>query len=125
MSRAGTGCSDARQRDPALVRAIVSDDGREIWLTIYEGNALVSMPLAPVRAVALAGELIRAALPKFDCAERCSTTGATQKRRGGDRHSNKRAQRDGGISELVQLLGADLSLAEKARRIIEKATRYQ
>ena len=36
-------------------RAIVSDDGSTIWLTA----------LAPVRAVALAGELIEAAVPKL------------------------------------------------------------
>ena len=32
--------ANSRRRDPALARAIVSDDGREIWLKTYEGDAL-------------------------------------------------------------------------------------
>jgi hypothetical protein len=47
-------------------RAIVSDDGCEIRLTLYnENGAAFAAPIAPGRAVALAGELIAAALPKL------------------------------------------------------------
>jgi hypothetical protein len=47
-------------------RAVVSDDGCEIRLTLYnENGAAFAAPIAPGRAVALAGELIAAALPKL------------------------------------------------------------
>jgi hypothetical protein len=43
-------------------RAVVSDDGREIRLTLYaEAGAVATVALDPVRAVALAGRLIAAA----------------------------------------------------------------
>jgi hypothetical protein len=43
----------------AAARAVVSDDGREIRLTLYgEAGAIASMALDPVRAIALAGRLI-------------------------------------------------------------------
>jgi len=44
--------------DPAA-RAVVSDDGSTIWLTAYTATGeAVPVALHPVRAVALAGELI-------------------------------------------------------------------
>jgi hypothetical protein len=44
-------------------RAVVSDDGETIRLTLYGDEGVgASMTLAPVRAIALAGELIAAAL---------------------------------------------------------------
>ena len=44
-------------------RGVVSDDGREIRLTLYaQEGAVASTALDPTRAVALAGELIAAAL---------------------------------------------------------------
>jgi len=48
-------------------RAVVSDDGSTICLTTYSADGS-SLPVlvTPVRAIALAGELIRAALPKLD-----------------------------------------------------------
>ena len=53
----------------AAARAIVSDDGATIRLALFTvhggGMAVV---LAPVRAVALAGELIRAAILKLGVA---------------------------------------------------------
>jgi hypothetical protein len=50
----------------STARAVVSDDGSTIRLTLYteQGNGM-AVVLAPVRAVALAGELIRAAIPKL------------------------------------------------------------
>jgi hypothetical protein len=51
--------------EPAA-RVVVSDDGREIRLTLYtENGAAFAAPIAPGRAVALAGELIAAARPKL------------------------------------------------------------
>ena len=56
------GCSNG---EPAAC-AVVSDDGSEIRLTLYaENGAAFAAPIAPGRAVALAGELIAAALPKL------------------------------------------------------------
>jgi hypothetical protein len=53
------------ESEPAA-RAVVSDDGTEIRLTLYaENGAAFAAPIAPGRAVALAGELIAAALPKL------------------------------------------------------------
>jgi hypothetical protein len=47
-------------------RAVVSDDGREIRLTLYaEAGAVAAVVLDPVRAVALAQRLIAAALPRL------------------------------------------------------------
>jgi hypothetical protein len=47
-------------------RAVVSDGGQEIRLTLYgETGAVAAAPLDPVRAVALADELIRAALQRL------------------------------------------------------------
>jgi hypothetical protein len=44
-------------------RAVVSDDGETIRLILYgEDGAVATVTLAPVRAIALAGELIEAAL---------------------------------------------------------------
>jgi len=58
---------DAMPADTApAARAIVSDDGRKIRLTLYgEAGAIATVTLAPCRAVALAGELIAAALPRL------------------------------------------------------------
>jgi hypothetical protein len=50
----------------AAARAVVSDDGREIRLTLYtEAGAVAAVVLDPVRAVALAQRLIAAALPRL------------------------------------------------------------
>ena len=48
--------------DPAA-RAVVSDDGSTIWLTAYtEAGDAVPVVLLPVRAIALARELLSAAV---------------------------------------------------------------
>ena len=50
--------------EPAT-RAVVSDDG-EIRLTLYDDQGAVAVvKLSPLRAIALAGELIEAALLRF------------------------------------------------------------
>jgi hypothetical protein len=47
-------------------RAVVADDGQTIRLTLYaETGAVAAVDLDPLRAIALAGELIDAALPKL------------------------------------------------------------
>ena len=52
--------------DPAG-RAVVSDDGKIIRLTLYaEAGAVASVELSPVRAVAVAGKLIDVALAKLE-----------------------------------------------------------
>src|SRR5438067_12114388 len=57
---------DTQQRVAAGTRAIVSNDGQTISLLAYgEGGAVAVASLAPQRAVALAGELIRAACRRF------------------------------------------------------------
>jgi hypothetical protein len=54
------------EAEPAT-RAVVSDDGREIRLTLYgeAGVPAVAVVLDPARAIALAGELITAARPRL------------------------------------------------------------
>jgi hypothetical protein len=42
-------------------RAVLTDDGTVIRLAVYAGEAQVSVALDPLRALALAGELIAAA----------------------------------------------------------------
>jgi hypothetical protein len=62
---------DALDRVPLeaspATRAVVSDDGREIRLTLYgeAGVPAVGVALDPARAVALAGDLIASALPRL------------------------------------------------------------
>ena len=47
-------------------RAVVSDDGKTIRLALYaETGAVAAVELDPTRAIALAGKLIDAALPKL------------------------------------------------------------
>jgi hypothetical protein len=51
--------------EPAA-RAVVSDDGEAIRLTLYgEGGSVAAVELDLVRAVALAGRLLKAAAPRL------------------------------------------------------------
>jgi hypothetical protein len=60
-------------------RAIVSDDGSTIRLMLYtEGGRSKAARLAPMRAVALAGELIRSALPRLSVVEELSARGTSR-----------------------------------------------
>jgi hypothetical protein len=44
---------------------VISEDGRTIWLALHaETGAVAAAEIGPVRAIALAGELIQAALPR-------------------------------------------------------------
>jgi hypothetical protein len=50
----------------AAARAVVSDDGREIRLTLYaQHGAVATLALDPCHAIALVGKLIEAALPRL------------------------------------------------------------
>jgi hypothetical protein len=52
--------------EPAA-RAVVSDDGKIIRLTLYADTGVVAaVDLDPLRAIALAGDLIEAARPRLD-----------------------------------------------------------
>jgi hypothetical protein len=88
-------------------RAIVSNDGSTIWLTAYtEAGDAVPVALAPVRAVALAGELIEAAVPKLGsvAAEPAIPHPAIEKpikRRGGDRHAAERRELHDGLRAIA------------------------
>jgi hypothetical protein len=110
---------------PESARAVVSDDGSTIWLTAYTAaGQAVPVALHPVRAVALAGELIEAAVPKLGIAEVSSVTGKVKGCRGGDRMAAQRHQRDADIRALALLMGEGnpTSLAEK---IFQRVDRYR
>jgi hypothetical protein len=109
--------------DPAA-RAVVSDDGSTIWLTAYTASGdAVPVALLPVRAVALAGELIEAAVPKLNVVEERSMTKG--KNRGGDRQAQKRRQRDDDIRALARLTGEGKPLPQVAQDLMKRCERYQ
>jgi hypothetical protein len=106
--------------DPAA-RAVVSDDGSAIWLTVYtEAGDAVPVALLPVRAVALAGELIQAAVPKLNIIETKPT-----KRRGGDPHAEQRQRRDEAICALHKLTGEGRPVESWAREAAKRIARFQ
>src|SRR5437868_3355237 len=91
--------------EPAA-RAVVSGDGSTIWLTAYTAaGEAVPVAIEPVRAVALAGDLIRAALPKLGVVEKNSVTRPPKRRGGGDHQAEKRQQRNKNIIALASLVG--------------------
>jgi hypothetical protein len=50
----------------SAARVVVSDDGETVRVALYtEIGAIAAAPVAPARAIALAGELIAAAAPKL------------------------------------------------------------
>jgi hypothetical protein len=111
--------------EPAA-RAVVSDDGT-IWLTAYSAaGETVPVALAPVRAVALAGELIEAAVPKLNATE-ISVETKPAKRRGGDRKAEQRRELHDGLRGMASLLGLGKgkSAAEIAKEITHRCKRYQ
>ena len=119
--------------DPAA-RAVVSDDGSTIWLTAYTATGdAVPVVLLPVRAVALAGELIQAAVPKLNVTAKSAATRQpienepTKRGRGGDPHAKQRHELHDGIRGMASLLGlsAGKPAAEVAREIIDRCDRYQ
>jgi hypothetical protein len=102
-------------------RAVVSDDGSTISLTVYtEAGDAVPVALLPVRALALAGELIAAAVPKLNVIERKPT-----KRRGGDPRAEQRQRRDEAICELHKLTGDGQHVEPWAREWAQRIGRFQ
>ena len=119
--------------DPGA-RAVVSDDGSTIWLTAYtEAGDAVPVALLPVRAVALAGELIDAAVPKLGnvtvkaTVARAAVKTKPIKHRGGDPRAEQRRELHGGLREMASLLGlaSGKPAADVAREIVDHCTRYQ
>jgi hypothetical protein len=109
--------------DPAA-RAVVSDDGSTIWLTAYtEAGDAVPVALLPVRAVALARELLTAAVPKLGNVTEENSVRPKGKRRGGDRQAQKRRQRDEDIRALAGLL-SEGKPSEQAETIASRLARY-
>lgn len=109
---------------PAAERAIISDDGCSIRATLYRGSsALAVVVLDPAAAVRLAGRLIEAAAWRLDAARGAPDT--PPPRRGGDRLPDRRRRRNEGLRDLAALLGADLSLEQRAAEVIAKAGRYR
>jgi hypothetical protein len=105
--------------------AVVSDDGSTIWLTAYTaaGDA-VPVALLPVRAVALAGELIEAAVPKLGNVVEENSMTSRGKRRGGDPYADKRQQRNRDILALAALLGEGKP-TDLAEEITQQLARYR
>src|SRR2546421_12122205 len=90
----------------AAARAVVSDDGSTIWLTAYtEAGDAVPVALHPVRAVALAGELIRAAVPRLGNVGNENLRTGPKRRRGGDSQAEQRQRRNEAICALAALVG--------------------
>jgi hypothetical protein len=94
-------CAAVSTAMPNPSRAVVSFFDATISPTTYtEAGDAVPVALAPVRAVALAGELIEAAVPKLGNATaksvvtRAAVETKPTKRRGGDPRAQKRRQRD-------------------------------
>jgi hypothetical protein len=111
--------------EPAA-RAVVSDDGSTIWLTAYtKAGEAVPVALLPVRAIALAGELIQAALPKLaDPLRDQATVRRTGRRRGGDPHAEQRRRRDEAIRTLAPLIARGASTEEQARVIARRLVTF-
>jgi hypothetical protein len=113
-------------REPAA-RAVVSDDGSTIWLTAYTASGdAVPVALLPVRAVALAGELIEAAVPKLGnvTAQSAATTVAPKRRRGGDPRAQERRRRDEALPQLASLIAPGKPPEKQAREITRRLDRY-
>jgi hypothetical protein len=101
--------------------AVISDDGREIRLTTYAGaQAAAEVVLPPLRAIALAGELIEAAKQHLT---RAAEPG--RRRRGGDPKAAARRERNADFRALAQLLAPGEPFEEQARIVIDRVRRYQ
>jgi hypothetical protein len=107
-------------------RAVVSDDGSTIWLTAYAANGeVVPVAIKALRAVALAGELIEAALPKLrNAMEENSVTSAPERRRGGDPQAAARQQRNADILALAALMGGGKQ-SDLAEEMAQHLARYR
>jgi hypothetical protein len=88
---------------------------------------VVPVELMPVRAVALARELLTAAVPKISNVTRAAVERKPARRRGGDPRAEQRRELHGGIRELASLLGlaSGKPPADVAREIVDHCARYQ
>src|SRR5437763_3829559 len=117
---------ETEQQVTAGSRAIVSDDGSMISLTAYgQDGAVLRVQLSSLRALGLADELLRAAIPKLGDVPKTLARPPIEekpsKRRGGDPRTTRREQRHEALRELHKLTGPGKSLrawsAETARRL--------
>jgi len=108
-------------------RAAVSDDGLTIRVTVYgEDGTAMPVALSPVRAIAIAEELIRAALPKIGKEARPSARSAPQRRRGGDAQAARRQGRDENLRKLAEFWHRDGEpLSAVATKIVDRQRRFQ
>jgi hypothetical protein len=110
-------------------RAVVSDDGTVICLMAYAGGgAALPVPLSPLRAVWLADELLRAALPKLGSEMQPGPRSALEGqpvRRGGDAHSAKRRRRDEAIRAVAPLIADGESTERRARKIARQLATFR
>jgi hypothetical protein len=106
----------------AAERAVISDDGVEVRLTLYVGECAVAWIKLPVVAlVGLAADCSVAASRGLS-RERAMPQ---QRRRGGDALRDQRKRRNEALCDLGRLVGAELSLEQQAARIVAKAVRYR
>src|SRR3977135_4041327 len=102
-------------REPAA-RAVVSDDGLTIWLTAYTASGdAVPVVLLPVRAAALARELLTAAVPELgNGPAKASVTRAAVKTKPNAAANDKPQTRDELYRDLAHSLGKFPSLRKQA-----------
>src|SRR5262249_23654407 len=81
--------------------------------------------VTPMRAVALAGELIEAALPKLDVAENIRDA-TPRRRRGGDPFAQQRRELYAGLRAIAEFRKkSSKPLATVVEEIIDRQKRYQ
>ena len=105
----------------AIGRAVVSDDGDLIRLTVHaDEQATAGVALDPLRAMVLAIDLIAAAhLHLRRAAE------PRRRRRGGDPREAHRRKRDAALCALAPLVAPGQPLEQQARAVIDRARRYR
>jgi hypothetical protein len=109
---------------PVAERAVISDDGRETQLALYdEAGVIATVTLSPQRAISLAGELISAASRRLDVV--LASRDAPRHRRGGDRQAGNRAERDAALRELAALVSDGTTAEHQARAIAGQLARYR
>jgi len=106
-------------------RAVVSDDGLTICLTTYSADGS-SLPVlvTPVRAIALAGELIRAALPKLEVTDSVMRSAPKFGLNNELAPNTEIRVRDELYRRLDSSLAVGLSLRQRAEAIRRKRNRY-
>lgn len=89
-------------------------------MTVHaDEQATAGVVLDPLRAMALAGDLIAAALLHLRRAAE-----PRRRRRGGDLHDARRRKRNAALCALAPLVAPGLSLEQQARIVIDRVLRY-